>query len=250
MVEEDNLNDDILILNNDFIQDLLIFNQDALLLYMLYMVRAKLYKSSSIYATNNYCKRRLNWGEARLKNAKTFLRENNLITSNLIREKGRITGSTITPKQISDAINYSKLHMSDKIKPNISETSITKTKKSSKFKKLINTLINVPGVYFFTTEQDKILYIGSSTNLGQRLFSSFVEKFEGIASFKNKTRDLQIYCRCLICKSSLEALIIESIYIEKYKPTLNKVRKTSSKLGIKIDNLPATYTELVECKIL
>jgi hypothetical protein len=78
-------------------------------------------------------------------------------------------------------------------------------------------LDSVAGVYFLFDKEDKLLYIGKSINIGNRLYTHYsptISLFEGIQNVFAKARAIRIY-------SSTRRVHFEKYLIEKYKPIFN-----------------------------
>jgi hypothetical protein len=79
---------------------------------------------------------------------------------------------------------------------------------NDEIKELIESLIDKNGVYFLQDEDEKIIYIGKSSNLGKRMIESFVNKKAFAFSY-------------LITKSHIDCCIKELYYISFHKPIFN-----------------------------
>ena len=70
---------------------------DALTLYMFYCRCAKIQKTRSVYATNEFCMKGLGWGDQRFKRIKASLIDNNFIEIKQTRDKdGKLNKTYIT----------------------------------------------------------------------------------------------------------------------------------------------------------
>ncbi len=81
-----------------------------------------------------------------------------------------------------------------------------------------------PGVYLMKNERNKIIYVGKAKNLRNRVSSYF----SNIKSHNSKTLELVKNIRDIeffICKTEVEALILENNLIKKYKPKYNILLK-------------------------
>ena len=81
-----------------------------------------------------------------------------------------------------------------------------------------------PGVYLMKNEKDKIIYVGKAKNLRNRVSSYF----KNITSHNAKTLELVKNIRDIeffICKTEVEALILENNLIKKNKPKYNILLK-------------------------
>lgn len=87
-------------------------------------------------------------------------------------------------------------------------------------------LPDAPGVYFFVGERSKILYIGKATSLRQRVRSYFSSNLAQTRSvFIEQMVERAKRVRFQETDSVLEALILESNLIKKYKPKYNTDEK-------------------------
>jgi predicted GIY-YIG superfamily endonuclease len=78
-------------------------------------------------------------------------------------------------------------------------------------------LDRVEGVYFLFDKEDKLLYIGKSNNIGNRLYAHYsptISRFEGIQDVFAKVRAIKI-------SSPTRRNHFEKYLIEKYKPIFN-----------------------------
>jgi ribosomal protein L37E len=76
--------------------DLDSLGDSPILLYLFYAKTAKLTKSNSVYATNDYCKNNLRWGERKFSKAKKLLLDCGFIKEHKIRDKkNRFAGTEI-----------------------------------------------------------------------------------------------------------------------------------------------------------
>ena len=81
-----------------------------------------------------------------------------------------------------------------------------------------------PGVYLMKNARGKIIYVGKAKNLQNRVKSYFVN----VNSHNQKTLELVKNIRDIeffICKSEVEALILENNLIKKNKPKYNILLK-------------------------
>lgn len=88
------------------------------------------------------------------------------------------------------------------------------------------------GVYVYTDKQNNILYVGKANNLRSRVSSYFVKN----ANLGEKTRQLvsKVHkIKITIVESELEALLLESFYIKKYRPKYN-IRLSDDKSYVQI----------------
>ncbi|MDP3954742.1 MAG: GIY-YIG nuclease family protein [bacterium] len=106
--------------------------------------------------------------------------------------------------------------------------------RTTKYGKILRTLPNDPGVYFFKDEAGKIIYVGKAKNLKLRVksyFQPFVKLGPKTQALVGKISKIEHQ----IVESELEALLLEAQYIGKYLPKYN-IRKKDDKsyLYIKI----------------
>jgi len=87
-------------------------------------------------------------------------------------------------------------------------------------------LNGLSGVYAFYNTDDVCLYIGVSTNLGERVLTSFKERF------RNYKKQIQ-FCY-LLTKSHSDAHVLESVFIAKLKPVFNTSGKFEDELTFEV----------------
>ncbi|OQY09800.1 MAG: excinuclease ABC subunit C [Fusobacteriia bacterium 4572_132] len=80
-----------------------------------------------------------------------------------------------------------------------------------------------PGVYLMK-KKGKIIYIGKAKNLKKRIFSYFRKKNENEKKTKELVRNIE-EIETIICKTEVDALILENNLIKKYKPKYNIMLK-------------------------
>jgi len=85
----------------------------------------------------------------------------------------------------------------------------------------LNHLPNTPGVYLFRDKEKKIIYVGKAANLKKRVSSYFGGRFADPKTKKlvSKTEKIDF----VNAHSEIEALILESEFIKRYKPHYNIV---------------------------
>ena len=100
---------------------------------------------------------------------------------------------------------------------------ITKTKPSSKNKwqKLINKLPNDVGIYYFHDQNGKIIYIGKSNNIKNRVNQHLTGKSKKSLNIQLEAFDITFERT----GSELIALLKENTEIKKHKPKFNKLLK-------------------------
>jgi len=97
---------------------------------------------------------------------------------------------------------------------------------------------DLPGVYLMK-EEKKIIYVGKAKNLKKRVFSYFkkVHTDKKTIELVDHITDLEF----IVCKSELDALILENNLIKKYLPKYNillKDQKTYPYIKISKENFP------------
>lgn len=101
-------------------------------------------------------------------------------------------------------------------------------------KKIIENLPHVPGVYLYFNKDKKILYIGKSINLKDRVKSYFAKGLYG------KTLEMVSqaeYISYIKVNSEIEALLLEAYLVHKYLPKYNiSLRDDKNPLYVKITN--------------
>lgn len=99
-------------------------------------------------------------------------------------------------------------------------------------KEMTDNLPALPGVYFFKGRSGKILYIGKAKSLKKRVRSYLHNRKPKIKRLVNRVVELNYE----ICGSELEAFLLESRLIKKYRPSYNSLYKhTQSSPFIKVD---------------
>jgi len=102
---------------------------------------------------------------------------------------------------------------------------------------LATDLPEVPGVYAFRDEQDRVLYIGKSRNIRKRAMSYFTKA--ETRERMNRMLDLTHHISAIPCHTDLEASIRESRIIAQAKPPFNSAGKRTEKtIWIRITNEP------------
>src|SRR3989344_3859956 len=85
----------------------------------------------------------------------------------------------------------------------------------------ISTLPKKPGVYLFKDKTGKVMYVGKSTNIQDRIkshFASFGEKTKSMISISETIDFVEV-------ESELEALLLEAKLIKSYFPKFNSAAK-------------------------
>ena len=85
-------------------------------------------------------------------------------------------------------------------------------------KGLVKSIPKDPGVYFFKDKNNKILYIGKAKSLKNRVSSYFSKNNNPKNSIMvSKAVDIET----MVVNNEVEALLVESNMIKKYKPKYN-----------------------------
>ena len=87
-------------------------------------------------------------------------------------------------------------------------------------KQKLQTIPNKPGIYKFLDKKGNILYVGKATNLRNRVssyFNSSVQERPWVVTMMPLVKDIQV----IETDNEIEALILESSLIKKYKPKYN-----------------------------
>lgn len=99
---------------------------------------------------------------------------------------------------------------------------------TKEFVDLVVSLVGVSGVYFFCKEDATPLYVGVSITLGERIVSSYNERFGTKPDWQNDalaaiglTPGDPVFLRYIQTKSAADAYVAETIAIQQHKPVLN-----------------------------
>jgi DNA polymerase-3 subunit epsilon len=101
----------------------------------------------------------------------------------------------------------------------------TKVSSKNKWQKLINKLPNEVGIYYFHDENGKIIYIGKSNNLKNRVNQHLTGKSKKSLNIQLEIFDISFERT----GSELIALLKENIEINKHSPKFNKLLKKNIK---------------------
>ncbi len=90
-------------------------------------------------------------------------------------------------------------------------------------KDILTQLPDSPGIYLYYNVKKELIYVGKATSLRQRVKSYFIGKRtpRPIEEMIHEVVDIQYKTT----ESVLEAIILESVYIKKYKPVYNVLGK-------------------------
>jgi excinuclease ABC subunit C len=115
-------------------------------------------------------------------------------------------------------------------------------KKMGKLLKKVNKLPFLPGVYIFKNKAGHILYIGKAARLKNRVRSYFKKPLPDPRLYRLVDQIAKI--NHLLCDSEIEALILESELIKRYKPKYNvewKDDKNFLYIGITKEEFPRIF---------
>lgn len=111
----------------------------------------------------------------------------------------------------------------------------------------ISNLPSSPGVYIYRNIDDEIIYVGKAINLKKRI-SQYFQRDDALGS---KTKSLVAQINTIetrIVGSEIEALVLESSLIKKYKPKYNSLMrddKSYSFIVITKEKFPKVYSSHV-----
>jgi excinuclease ABC subunit C len=98
------------------------------------------------------------------------------------------------------------------------------SRKNQEFRTLVREAPQLPGVYIFLGNQDKVLYIGKAKVLKKRITSYF----NNFSKLPNKIKQMLFEAKSIkfiTVDTEIEALILETNLIKKYRPKYNTVMK-------------------------
>tara|TARA_R110000868_G_C10855269_1_gene761082 strand:- start:541 stop:1143 length:603 start_codon:yes stop_codon:yes gene_type:complete len=101
-------------------------------------------------------------------------------------------------------------------------------------------LKDLPGIYAFFNKDDICLYIGTSITLGERINTSFKERFVNY--------HMTLYLKYLLTQTRSDAFVLETVAIAKYKPAYNTTGKYDDELTINI-SLP-DFSNPIACNLV
>ncbi|MGC6479776.1 MAG: exonuclease domain-containing protein [Flavobacteriaceae bacterium] len=117
----------------------------------------------------------------------------------------------------------------------------TPKKVPSKYLEIIDTLPAETGVYYIYGAAAKIIYIGKSKNIKQRVLKHLTSKERKAVAIQRQITEV----KSEICGSELLALLKEQHEIKLHRPALNHARKqTIFPMGIRMEKT-ASYTRLL-----
>ena len=105
-----------------------------------------------------------------------------------------------------------------------------------------NSLPMSPGVYIMKNADDKVIYVGKSKKLKNRVTSYFTGTGHSVktARMVSAVRDFDY----IVCSSEIEALTLENVLIKKHSPRYNiKLKDAKSYPYIKVT--AETYPRLI-----
>ena len=93
-----------------------------------------------------------------------------------------------------------------------------------------------PGVYLFKNKKGEVLYVGKAANLRNRIIS-YLQKNAYLTPPKQRLLKEASRITWEETKSEIEALLLESHYIKKYRPRYNVLlRDDKTYISVKITN--------------
>lgn len=96
-------------------------------------------------------------------------------------------------------------------------------------KKVVDSLPETPGVYYFKNLQETVIYVGKANNIKQRVISHFYDKKKRGVTMCLETANIT----CKETGSELLALLLESSEIKHHYPKFNRAqRKASEAVGL------------------
>lgn len=141
--------------------------------------------------------------------------------------------SDAVPIEVSNDVQFSEqakpkvapLRAFGAVRPRVRLEGKIDTKRRRKFKKQTREIPKKPGVYFFYGHKDRLLYIGKSKCLRERVRSYFAD-----TSLPRPPRIKRILCEITRmewreCGSELEALLLEKRLISELRPHVNRQLK-------------------------
>ena len=208
--------DDLLILNKTTVEHLFHTKEDsAIVLYMFYYKTAKWQNTNKIYATDNYVKQCLNWGNSKLLKAKNVLKEYKLIEVIQKREENKISGWYIKVNYFTEKQEPQKQEPQNP-SPSKQETNAYNNKLNA-YNNIINNIVEYLNQkanvnYKTTTKKTRDLIIA-------RLNEGFTENdFKKVIDNK---------CKDWLYSKMSEYLRPETLFGTKFESYLNKVSNKS-----------------------
>jgi excinuclease ABC subunit C len=111
-----------------------------------------------------------------------------------------------------------------------------------KYKEILNSLPDKPGVYQFADSLGKIIYIGKARNLKKRVNSYFAKNQSGKTTVMLKKA---VEIRHIVVDNESDALLLENNLIKRYQPAYNillKDDKTFPRICIKKEPFPRVFS--------
>ena len=90
-------------------------------------------------------------------------------------------------------------------------------------KKVVESIPNKPGVYYFLDRNKTIIYVGKAKNLKKRVLGHFYDKSEHEIKLCREVADIDVQ----LSGSELIALLMESAAIKQHYPKYNRAQKKS-----------------------
>ena len=108
------------------------------------------------------------------------------------------------------------------------------------FAQLLSELVRKCGVYSFWSGKGMSIYVGMSTNLSNRVISSFKERF--------KNYDRKIWFRYMVTDTASNAAVLEQCFIATLKPAFNSLSKFPDEMTLIVD-LPK-WSRPIQCNVV
>lgn len=117
-------------------------------------------------------------------------------------------------------------------------------------RKILNSIPNAPGVYFFKNKQQEIIYIGKAKILKNRVRSYFSTSGHGGSKTDVLVKNIQSV-EWLVVRDEVEAILTEANLIKEHRPKYNILLKDDKSFPyIQITNEPYPQVTLVRLKTL
>ena len=95
--------------------------------------------------------------------------------------------------------------------------------KSKTLEKAINTAPELPGCYIYRDKNKKVLYVGKAIHLRRRVKSYFQRFGDQIVRIQNMIKQIDSV-EYVVADNDIEAFVLETNLIRKYKPKYNDQR--------------------------
>lgn len=110
----------------------------------------------------------------------------------------------------------------------------------------LSSLPDKPGVYLMYNSKDEVIYVGKAINLKNRVRSYFQNRDQG-EKVKRMVSNIDHY-DYFVTDNEVEALILESTLIKKFKPKYNILLKDDRELPYIKVTLKDTYPKILPCR--